>query len=146
MNIQAKSHIHATTSGVTFFPTTPCETTAPPALLTAIGGRVKRERARHRLSRRLLSERSGVSERFLAQLEHGSGNISVMRLKAIADALDTTLAALVADDGSVCEPQQPPLPPTDWRAHPGAIADLYRHADAREQAMVVELLVGSCRR
>lgn len=111
--------------------------------LTIVGARVKSRRNRARISRRVLSERSGVSERFLAQLEHGKGNISIVRLKAIADALDTTLAELVREEKAASIDETNATP--HWRAHPGAIADLYRHANARDQALVVELLVGSRR-
>ena len=47
------------------------------------------------LSRRVLAERCGLSERFLAHVERGSGNISVVRLDAIARALGTTAGALL---------------------------------------------------
>ncbi|WP_170126382.1 helix-turn-helix domain-containing protein [Acuticoccus yangtzensis] len=110
--------------------------------LANVGARVKLTRNKCRISRRVLSERSGVSERFLAQLEHGKGNISIVRLKAVADALGTSLAELVRDERRPeCESHTIP----EWRAHPGAIADLYRHATARDQALVIELLVGSRR-
>ena len=111
--------------------------------LASVGARVKTKRNKSRISRRVLSERSGVSERFLAQLEHGKGNISIVRLKAVADALEISLAELVRDDrgGLADEPAEAP----EWRAHPGAIADLYRHATAHDQARVIELLVGSRR-
>lgn len=112
-------------------------------LLATVGGRVKQRRNRSRMPRRVLSELSGVSERFLAQLEHGKGNISIVRLKSIADALQMTLEELVCDPTTPAS--QAPATFDDWRAHPGAIADLYRHAGAREQAMVVELLIGSRR-
>ncbi|WP_420393420.1 helix-turn-helix domain-containing protein [Acuticoccus sp.] len=110
------------------------------SLLSTIGGRVRQRRSRARLSRRVLSERCGVSERFLAQLEHGKGNISIVRLKSIADALQVPLDELVRDDTA-----SRPVQFDDWRAHPGAIADLYRHADARDQERVVEVLVRSRR-
>lgn len=111
------------------------------SFLANVGAKVKARRNRGRISRRVLSERSGVSERFLAQLEHGKGNISILKLKAIADALGTEIADLLQRD----EISAPQSVHADWRAHPGAIADLYRHADARDQALVVELLVGSRR-
>ncbi len=49
--------------------------------LSAIGARVREARARSGLSRKLLSERSGVSERYLALLEAGRGNLSVLLLR-----------------------------------------------------------------
>ena len=64
--------------------------------LEALGDCVRVLRKRQQYSRRELSERSGVSPRFIAQLESGAGNISIMRLKSIADALDTPLATIVA--------------------------------------------------
>lgn len=45
---------------------------------------------------RALGERAGVSERFLAQLEGGEGNISVARLQDVAEALGTSAATLLA--------------------------------------------------
>ncbi len=111
--------------------------------LADVGARVKMKRNKNRISRRVLSERSGVSERFLAQLEHGKGNISIVRLKAVADALDTSLAELVRDEILDTREETPAMP--EWRAHPGAIADLYRHATERDQARVIELLIGSRR-
>jgi XRE family aerobic/anaerobic benzoate catabolism transcriptional regulator len=47
------------------------------------------------MSRRLLSERSGVSERFLAQLEAGKGNISLRRLADVTSALEISPGALL---------------------------------------------------
>ncbi len=47
-----------------------------------------------------LGERAQVSERFLVQLEGGSGNISVARLLDVADALGTSPSALLADASS----------------------------------------------
>ena len=46
-----------------------------------------------------LSERAGVSERFLAQLEAGQGNISVARLCDVAHALGTSAARLLEGVG-----------------------------------------------
>ena len=48
------------------------------------------------LSRRELSLRSQVSERFLAQLETGSGNISLARFAQVANALGLSPAELLA--------------------------------------------------
>ncbi|WP_162409323.1 helix-turn-helix domain-containing protein [Acuticoccus sediminis] len=118
------------------------ETGLRDSFLASVGARVKFRRNKSRISRRVLSERSGVSERFLAQLEHGKGNISIVRLKAVADALDIPLCDLVRDERA---PREDPVELPGWRAHPGAIADLYRHATARDQARVIELLVGSRR-
>jgi XRE family transcriptional regulator, aerobic/anaerobic benzoate catabolism transcriptional regulator len=47
------------------------------------------------MTRKLLARDSGVSERYLAQLETGQGNISILLLRQIANALDTPLEALV---------------------------------------------------
>lgn len=134
----------------------------PDPFLATLGQRVRRRRTQHRLSRRMLSERTGTSPRFLAQLEQGTGNISIVRLKAIADALDLALDELVREgDGcgdSVADPaaNAGPRPDAarcvaggsrgDWRANPVAIADLFRHAGIGEQQAVVELLLRGTRR
>lgn len=69
-------------------------------LLATVGARVKSLRENLRLSRRELSERSGVSERFLAQLEGGQGNISLSRFAEVAAALETTPSELLAGAGT----------------------------------------------
>jgi XRE family aerobic/anaerobic benzoate catabolism transcriptional regulator len=67
------------------------------ALLGLIGDRVRAARKAQKLTRKALAARSDVSERHLAQLEGGSGNISVLLLSRIAGALGVTLADLVAE-------------------------------------------------
>ncbi len=57
-------------------------------------------RERQGLARRQLSETSGVSERFLAQLEAGRGNISLLRFADVAEALGTTPSELLAGASS----------------------------------------------
>ncbi|MCG8424267.1 MAG: helix-turn-helix domain-containing protein [Proteobacteria bacterium] len=66
------------------------------ALLAAIGTRVRARRESQGLSRRQLSEKSGISERFLAQLEAGTGNISLRRFADLAIALGMSPADLLA--------------------------------------------------
>ena len=62
------------------------------ALLTRVGARVRALRQGQAMTRRELSARSGVSERFLTQLESGQGNISLVRFADVAAALATTPA------------------------------------------------------
>lgn len=50
------------------------------------------------MSRKLLAGDSGVSERYLAQLEAGQGNVSILLLRQIAVALDLPLTDLLGDD------------------------------------------------
>ena len=64
--------------------------------LAAVGARVRELRALRRLSRRALAAQAGLSQRFIAQLETGYGNISVKRLKALVDALGGDLAEVVS--------------------------------------------------
>ena len=66
------------------------------ALLTTIGTRVRAARKISQLSRKALAERSGVSERHLAQLETGTGNISILLLDRICSALGVQMSNLVA--------------------------------------------------
>ena len=72
--------------------------------LRLLGERVREMRARRGMTRKILARDSGVSERYLAQLECGQGNISILLLRQIAQALDTPLQALVLDG---------PEPPVD---------------------------------
>lgn len=73
-------------------------------LLDSLGRRVRAARTARGWTLRELSERSGVSLRFLVQLEAGDGNISVRRLTSVATALGTTPGALLAD-GAVPGPE-----------------------------------------
>jgi XRE family aerobic/anaerobic benzoate catabolism transcriptional regulator len=68
------------------------------ALLDALGHRARARRLEKGWTLRDVAERSGVSPRYLVELESGRGNISVGRLAEVARALDTTLAALLAED------------------------------------------------
>jgi XRE family aerobic/anaerobic benzoate catabolism transcriptional regulator len=65
--------------------------------LAALGLRVKAERLKRGLARRALAAEARLSERFLAQLEDGSGNISIARLRRVAMALGAPLAELVRE-------------------------------------------------
>ena len=65
--------------------------------LSALGKRVREGRERRGLSRKALSLEARVSERYLAQLEAGEGNVSIVLLRRVAAALGTTLPDLVGD-------------------------------------------------
>ena len=71
--------------------------------IAAVGARVRMARQDAGLSRRALSERSGISQRYLAQLESGAGNISIALLFRVAVALGTRAEALIG--GEVTRPQ-----------------------------------------
>jgi XRE family aerobic/anaerobic benzoate catabolism transcriptional regulator len=58
---------------------------------------VRARRSARGLTLKALGARAEVSERFLVQLEGGSGNISVARLLDVANALGTTPAELLAE-------------------------------------------------
>lgn len=66
-------------------------------LIQRLAKRVREARKSRGLPRRLLSEMSGVSPRYLAQLEAGEGNISVILLQRIALALDVKVEALISE-------------------------------------------------
>src|SRR5256885_2830093 len=71
--------------------------------LHAMGKRVREARERRGMSRRSLSEAAEVSERYLAQLEAGEGNASVVLLRRVANALGLRLTDLVGDNESPVE-------------------------------------------
>src|SRR3979490_2478278 len=70
---------------------------ADEAYLKRVGERVRLARARRGMSRKSLSKASGVSERYLAELERGAGNASLLVLRQVAEALPNEAAALVSD-------------------------------------------------
>ena len=67
-------------------------------LLCRIGARLKARRTGLGMSRRALSELSGVSVRYLAQMETGTGNMSVGLLMRVALALDCPIEWLLSAD------------------------------------------------
>jgi XRE family transcriptional regulator, aerobic/anaerobic benzoate catabolism transcriptional regulator len=58
------------------------------ALLRDIGARVRHERAKRAVTRKTLAQQCRTSERYLAQIELGTANPSVLVLDSIARALD----------------------------------------------------------
>jgi XRE family aerobic/anaerobic benzoate catabolism transcriptional regulator len=68
---------------------------ADEAFLHALGERVRDARARRGVTRKILARDSGVSERYLAQLESGLGNASVLLLQRIAAALNLSLTEIL---------------------------------------------------
>lgn len=64
--------------------------------LTDLGKRVRDLRDRRGISRKLLARESQVSERYLAQIESGSGNVSIVLLRRVAIALGVDAVQLLA--------------------------------------------------
>jgi len=66
-------------------------------LIRRLAARIREARKARGLPRRVLSEMSGVSPRYLAQLEAGEGNISVILLQRVAVALDLKIETLLSE-------------------------------------------------
>lgn len=97
------------------------------ALISTVGERVRKARERKGLPRRVLSEISGVSPRYLAQLEAGEGNISIGLLQRVALALDHRIEWLVSEEDP-------------WTSEVVRVSDLYRTAAPETRARVLDLL------
>ncbi len=69
--------------------------------LQQLGHRVRDTRARLDMSRKVLAANSEVSERYLAQLESGQGNISILLLRKVAAALGLSLPDLLREEREV---------------------------------------------
>jgi XRE family aerobic/anaerobic benzoate catabolism transcriptional regulator len=65
--------------------------------LAQLGDRVRAWRSEHGMTRKALAVASGVSERYLAQLEAGQGNISVLLLRRVAQAMNVAVESLVRE-------------------------------------------------
>jgi len=68
------------------------------AYLARLGERVRNWRLEHGTARKALALASGVSERYLAQLEAGEGNISVLLLRRVAHAMNVPVEELVREE------------------------------------------------
>ncbi|PWE29472.1 helix-turn-helix transcriptional regulator [Pararhodobacter marinus] len=97
------------------------------ALILRVGERVRKARELKGIPRRVLSESSGVSPRYLALLEAGEGNISIGLLQRVADALDHRIEWLVGEEDP-------------WTSEAIQVADLYRRAPNDRRAKVLEIL------
>jgi XRE family aerobic/anaerobic benzoate catabolism transcriptional regulator len=97
------------------------------AFAAAVGRLIRLGRAKRGMTRRQLAQGSGASERYLAQIESGQGNPSVIILKAIAAALDVPIVEL--------------LPRTNGRAAAMThILDLLGRVPVSELAAVASLI------
>jgi XRE family aerobic/anaerobic benzoate catabolism transcriptional regulator len=65
--------------------------------LESLGERVRTLRSRKGMTRRAVAVAADVSERHLANLEYGTGNVSVLVLLQVANALQCSLAELLGD-------------------------------------------------
>ena len=69
--------------------------------LELVGSRIKKIRKEKKITRKLLSEKSGVSERYLALLESGKGNVSIALLRQVAQSLDVEPEILVSNSAPI---------------------------------------------
>jgi XRE family aerobic/anaerobic benzoate catabolism transcriptional regulator len=69
---------------------------AEPEFLQQVGETLRTLRARRGMTRRALAAQSRVSERYIAQMEAGSGNASLLVARALATALGVTIMDLLA--------------------------------------------------
>src|SRR6202047_4599119 len=88
--------------------------------LEKLGQRVRPMRALHGMSRKVLAKVSGISERYIAQLEGGKGNVSIVLLRRLSHAMGAHLEDLI--------PATEPSP--DWPV----IRDLVRKATPNQNA------------
>ena len=95
--------------------------------LAALGRRVRYVRALRGMSRKVLAQVSGISERYIAQLESGKGNVSIKLLRRAAAAMGTRVEDLLVDESP------------DWPI----IRDLLRGASLAQVARVREILSGA---
>jgi XRE family aerobic/anaerobic benzoate catabolism transcriptional regulator len=75
----------------------PCAAELHADYLAVLGERVRAARVRRGMTRKILAHDSGVSERYLAQLEAGQGNISIALLRQVAEAMSLPLGELVRE-------------------------------------------------
>ena len=66
----------------------------PADLLILLGARIRQLRLKHGWTQIDLAERIGLDRSFLADVERGKRNISILNLALIAEGLEVTLARL----------------------------------------------------
>jgi len=100
------------------------------AFIRRIGKNVLRARQSKGLSRRVLSENSGVSPRTIVLLETGEGNISIALLFRIAQALGHSVERFLGPTNAAEDDAQ-------------RVADFYNAATPRDQQRVLNLLASN---
>ena len=70
------------------------------SFIKLVGQRVQQARKQQRMSRRVLSENSGVSQRTIVLLETGVGNISIALLFRLSNALGRTVQSFMVQDST----------------------------------------------
>jgi len=73
------------------------EPTSDDAFLLELGQRARTMRGLHGMSRKVLAKVSGISERYIAQLESGKGNVSIVLLRRLAQAMGAPIEDLIPD-------------------------------------------------
>src|SRR6266851_8937695 len=102
--------------------------TSETGFLEQLGQRVRTMRALRGMSRKVLAKVSGISERYIAQLESGKGNVSIVLLRRVSNAMGAHLEDLI--------PAAEPVP--DW----AVIRDLLRKASPGQIAQAKNVLAG----
>ena len=98
------------------------------SFLEQLGQRVRTMRALRGMSRKVLAKVSGISERYIAQLESGKGNVSIVLLRRVSNAMGAHLEDLI--------PSSDPVP--DWPV----LRDLVRKATPAQIAQAKDVLAG----
>src|SRR5260221_13894656 len=96
--------------------------------LEQLGQSVRTMRALRGMSRKVLAKVSGISERYIAQLEGGKGNVSIVLLRRVSNAMGAHLEDLIP--AGELAPEWP------------VIRDLLRKATPAQIAQAREALAG----
>jgi XRE family aerobic/anaerobic benzoate catabolism transcriptional regulator len=96
--------------------------------LEQLGQRVRTMRALRGMSRKVLAKVSGISERYIAQLESGKGNVSIVLLRRVSHAMGAHLEDLIPDAAAA----------SDWPM----FRDLLRKATPHQVAQAKDILAG----
>jgi XRE family aerobic/anaerobic benzoate catabolism transcriptional regulator len=104
-----------------------CHSGEEDSYLRLVGERVRMLRAGRGMSRKALAVKSGVSERYLAELERGTGNASLLVVRRVAKAIDVGMTDMTSEASGR---------PADVIE----IVDRLRHLSASDRADALKLL------
>lgn len=103
------------------------QTSEVEAFVASVGERVRKARERRGITRKALSASSGVSLRYLAQLENGGGNISIALLRKVAIALGHRVEWFVSDEDP-------------WTSDSAQLLEWFRTASDDQKRHITDLL------